>query len=270
LRRDAQVWALFTFAALATGPTLTTIAIALALLTGFTGVVARGRYLTIYIRIRRWQCVCGDCSTPVVGFSEAKLGLLGVFTSNMVAAFAILAGTTSIAAATSVAIFTTFAGLLLALVAGAVVSISICCRIGTAFCARLLGAFTGSFIALATTTSTTAATFTALAGSAIGALFLAICVWAAWGWLATGLYVGVHRHGFAFGVKTLALRAALALGTAATATPTASATAVASVTSAFTAGTTAFATGFVAALAVGAGFAWFAAVAVAIAVAAVT
>ena len=134
MSRDAQIWALFALAALATGSAFTAITIALAFLTDFTVVVVRGRGVTIYIHVRRWLRDCGDCSRPVVGFHEAKRGLLGVFARSIVAAFAILAGTTSIAPATSIATFTTFTpALLLALVADVVVGIAFCGRVGTAF-----------------------------------------------------------------------------------------------------------------------------------------
>ena len=53
MSRDAQIWALFALAALATGSAFTAITIALAFLTDFTVVVARGRGVTIYIHVRR-------------------------------------------------------------------------------------------------------------------------------------------------------------------------------------------------------------------------
>ena len=135
----------------------------------------------------------------------------------------------------------------------------------TAFSARLLVAIT-RFIALATTTSTAATALTAFTGCAIGALFLTAAILSNRG-LAAGLQVCVHRHWFAFGVKTLALRAALAVSAAAS--PTASATAIASVATAFTAWATAFAANLVAALSIGSAFSGLATAAVAVTVAAI-
>ena len=119
LHRDAQVRALFAFAALTAGAAITAVTVAGAFFTGFTVLVAWR--LAMGFRRRR---VTNHWSRCVVCLRETQLGLHIGF-ATCVACLAIGAGATSIAttaaiAALTAAFTTTLAGLAFA-VGGSVV-----------------------------------------------------------------------------------------------------------------------------------------------------
>jgi hypothetical protein len=178
--RDAQVGTLFAFTTLTARATLAAVAVALALLTRLTVLVAWCAGLAVAVQ-SGLLAVCTALTGCGFGFCKAQLGLLAFAVAGADLAFG--TRTTAIAATAAAAFTTTFAAAFIASLSATFAGLAVLAGTCVAVVARVLGAGgcirTGfatltTLVAFATTATAVAAIATLIAWTTVRALLLAV------------------------------------------------------------------------------------------------